>query len=54
MIEMRGLRDLGLIACYEDYEALPYSVLQDARLVMEALQLMRERQAQEARHAFRR
>lgn len=32
---MGWLRDHGLVSCYEDYLALPYAVLEDARLLME-------------------
>lgn len=47
-MEARWLHEAGLIGCYDDYVALPFRVLQDARLVMAAEAQQKNRQANRA------
>lgn len=42
---MHWLREHGIISCYDDYVGLPYAVLEDARLLMEADVLRAEMEA---------
>lgn len=39
MIEIRWLKERGLVSSYEDYLALPIGVVEDARIVMQAEQM---------------
>ena len=41
---MRWLKEHGVINSYDDYMALPLTVIDDARMLMEAEQRERERQ----------
>lgn len=47
-MEIRALREYGLVSCYEEYLRLPLGVLEDARLVIVA---EAQRAAVEARRA---
>lgn len=51
---MRWLREHGLISNVADYDALPFPVLEDARLLMDAEAVARKRQAQQEEQARRR
>lgn len=51
---MAWLAERGLISCWADYEALPFHVLDDARMLMEAEANRRARLDKQAEDAARR
>lgn len=46
---LRALKEMGLIASYFDYLDLPWGLVEDAGLVLEAENIARERAAKESR-----